>query len=256
VSTAPPHPLSGRVALVTGASTGLGRELALALAGAGAPVAVNYARSRAEAERTADEARAAGVPAVAVEADVGDAGAVARAVAQVEEELGPVEILVNNAAVTRYVPLREVEAVAPEDWDRILGVNVVGAFECIRAVAAGMRTRGFGRVLNVASTSAFTHDGSSIPYVVSKAALVSLTKTLARVLAPEITVNAVAPAWMATSWMERYLPPDVAGELAGSAPFVPLEEVVAVGLALLASPAATGQVVCVDRGETVGATSS
>ncbi|HEX2111948.1 MAG TPA: SDR family NAD(P)-dependent oxidoreductase [Gaiellaceae bacterium] len=255
MSNAPSHPLSGRVALVTGASTGLGRELALALARAGAAVAVNYARSRREAERTAAEARSAGVAAVAVEADVADARTVARMLARVEEELGPVEVLVNNAAVTRYVPLGDVEEVTREDWDRILAVNVVGAYECVRAVVPGMRARGFGRVLNVASTSAFTHDGSSIPYVVSKAALVALTKTLARVLGPEITVNAVAPGWMATPWVERYLPSEVARELHDSAPFVPLEEVTAVALALLAFPATTGQVVCVDRGETIGAPS-
>jgi 3-oxoacyl-[acyl-carrier protein] reductase len=251
VPTAPPHPLSGRVALVTGAGTGLGRELALALAEAGAAVAVNYARSEAEAEDTAERARAAGVPALAVQADVADADAVDRMVARVERELGPVDALVNNAAVTRYVPLADLDGVTRDDWERILAVNLVGAFQSVRAVARGMRERGFGRVLNVASTSAFTHDGSSLPYVVSKAALVSLTKALAGALAPAITVNALAPGWMATPWLERYLPAELVRELQESAEFVPLEDVAATGVALLASSAVTGQVVCVDRGETV-----
>jgi 3-oxoacyl-[acyl-carrier protein] reductase len=247
-----PHPLAGRVALVTGAGTGLGRAIALALARAGASVAVNYSRSEAEAEATAEEARAAGMAAIAVQADVSDADAVARMVVRVEAELGSVDVLVNNAGVTRYVPLEDVEAVTREDWERTLGVNVVGVFSCVRAVAPGMRERGFGRVLNVASTSGLVPDGSSIPYIVSKAALVMLTKVLARALAPTVSVNAVAPGWMATPWLERYLPADLVGELERSADFVPVEDVAAVGLALLASGSVTGEVVSVDRGETLG----
>ena len=112
-----------------------------------------------------------------------------------------------------------------------------------------MRGRGFGRILNVASTSAFTHDGSSIPYIVSKAALVALTKTLARALAPSVTVNAVAPGWMWTPWLERYVPPDVVAELRTSARFTPVEDVAAVALALISTGTVTGEVVAVDAGE-------
>lgn len=242
--------LDGRVALVTGGGTGLGRVTALELAGAGASVAVNYSRSRAEAERVARQISDRGGTALAVRADITDDSAVSSMVASVEEELGPVSILVNNAGTTRYVPFPDLEAVTAEEWRRIMDVNVTGAFLCSRAVAPGMRSRGAGKIINVASNSAFTSAGSSIPYVVSKAALVSLTRCLARALAPEVQVNAIAPGWMLTEWIDRHVPPDRARELrSGAVPVIPVEDVVRSLTGLLANDSITGEVAVVDRGE-------
>ena len=117
---------------------------------------------------------------MAVQADVTDAHAVAAMVASVEGGLGRVDILVNNAGITHYVPFPDVGEVTAETWQRIMDVNVTGAFLCSQAVAPGMQARGAGKLVNVASNSALTDAGSSIPYVVSKAALVSLTRCLAR----------------------------------------------------------------------------
>jgi NAD(P)-dependent dehydrogenase (short-subunit alcohol dehydrogenase family) len=213
--------VDGRVALVTGASTGLGRAIALALAAEGARVAVNYASSQAEADETAAQAGGR-----AFQADVSDPDAVRRLVADVERELGPVDVLVNNAGTTKYVPFADVESVTPELWERILGVNLVGAFLCVQAVVPGMRERGFGKIVNVASTSAFNAEGSSIPYAVSKAGLVHLTRCLAEALAPAVQVNAVAPGWMHTPWVDKYMPPELVQRLIDTG--APVSEVDAV----------------------------
>jgi 3-oxoacyl-[acyl-carrier protein] reductase len=238
----------GRVALVTGAGTGLGRAIAHALAGAGAAVAVNYARSRAEAERVVADLQAGGRRALAVQGDVADPDAVAAMVRVVEHTLGPADILVNNAGTTEFIPLQDLASVTVAHWERVLAVNLVGAFLCVQAVVSGMRARGSGGIVNVASTSAFTGSGSSIPYVVSKGALVTLTQTLARVLAPSIQVNAVAPGWMITPWLDRHLPVELAeGVRRDAAHAVPIEDVAGVVLSLLSNPSVTGQVVVVDR---------
>lgn len=245
--------LDGRVALVTGGGTGLGRETSLELAKAGASVAVNYSRSRPEAERVARQIGDRGGTALAVQADITDGSAVSSMVASVEEKLGPVSILVNNAGTTRYVPFPDLVAVTAEEWRRIMDVNVTGAFLCSRAVAPGMQSRGAGKIINVASNSALTSAGSSIPYVVSKAALVSLTRCLARALAPTVQVNAVAPGWMLTEWIDRHVPPDRAREIrSGAVPLVPVEDVVRSLMGLVANDSITGEVAVVDCGEMLG----
>jgi 3-oxoacyl-[acyl-carrier protein] reductase len=242
--------IRGRVALVTGGGTGLGREVTLALARAGVRVAVNYARSAAEARATVAEVEGLGHEALAVEADVSDEPAVEAMLARVARELGPVDVLVNNAGITRYVPLHDLESLRAEDFDRILAVNVKGAFLCARVAARGMRARGAGKIVNVASDSAFSGDGSSIPYVVSKAGLVMLTRCLARALAPAVQVNAVAPGWLATRWLATYLPPEKQREVLENprqAP-VPLDAVVEAVLLLVRNDAITGQTLIVDGG--------
>lgn len=245
--------LQGRVVLVTGGGTGLGREIALAMASAGARVAVNYSRSQDAAEQVVQEIEGAGGQALAACADVTDGTAVAAMLAAVESELGPVDVLVNNAGITRYIPFPDVAAITEEQWRRILDVNLTGAFLCSQAVAPGMATRGYGKIVNVATNSAFTSSGSSIPYVVSKAALVSLTRCLARALAPAVQVNAVAPGWMATEWLDRYLPPERAEEIrSGAVPLAPLGDVVGCLIGLVANDSITGQIAVVDRGEMLG----
>ena len=245
--------MDGRVALVTGGGTGLGRATALGLVERGVLVAVNYSRSRDAAEQVVREIEERGGRSVAVRADVTDGRAVASMVASVEERLGPVDILVNNAGITHYVPSADLGAVTAEMWRRIMDVNVAGAFLCSQAVAPGMQARGAGKIVNVASNSALTDAGSSIPYVVSKAALVSFTRCLARALAPTVQVNAVAPGWMLTEWIDRYMPPARAEEIrAGAVPLVPVEDVVMSLIGLITNDSVTGAVSVVDRGEMLG----
>jgi 3-oxoacyl-[acyl-carrier protein] reductase len=244
--------LDGRVALVTGGGTGLGRACALELAACGAAVAVNYARSRDAAEATADEIRAAGGRSLAAQADVADPAAVRDIVAEVERSLGPVDLLVANAGITEYVPIEELERLDVELWERILGVNVVGTFLSAQAVAAGMKQRGFGRIVLVSSNSAFGAPGSSIPYIVSKGAIVTLAQCLARALAPHVLVNAVAPGWMLTPWVDKYLPPQLAEELRSDASAaVDVEDVARLVVSVLSSDSLTGQAIVADRGESL-----
>lgn len=239
-----PSDLAGQVALVSGGGTGLGAAVCERLAAAGASVAVNWSKSEEGAEAVTSRIREAGGRGVACRADVRDEREVAAMVAEVERSLGPVDLLVNNAGVTRFVPFEDLEGVTAADWEQILAVNLIGAWNCTRAVAPGMRTAGAGAVVNVASDSAFTFVGSSIPYVVSKSALVTLTRVLARALAPAVRVNAVAPGWMATGWIERYLPEERLDALRRQPEeMIPVEEVAQEILRLLSDGVATGRVV-------------
>jgi 3-oxoacyl-[acyl-carrier protein] reductase len=244
--------LEGRVALVTGGGTGLGRACALELARRGAAVAVNYARSADAAKSTADEIRAGGGRAVAVQADVADPAAVDAMAAEVERSLGPSDLLVANAGITEYVPFEQLDRLDVDLWERILGVNVVGTFLSVQSVVAGMRERGFGRIVLISSNSAFGASGSSIPYAVSKGAIVTLAHCLARALAPDVLVNAVAPGWMQTPWVDKYLPAELAAELrSDTTAAVDVDDVARLVASVLSSDSLTGQAIVADRGESV-----
>ena len=193
--------LSGKIALVTGGGTGVGRAIVLQLARLGVAVAVNYSKSKDDAEATAKESRNLGVRALAFQADVSDEAQVKRMVGEIKRQLGQVEILVNNAAFTRFTDLADLYALSPQEWEQTFAVNVNGAFYCTRGVVPMMKSQGWGRIVNISSVAAFTGRGSSIAYCASKAALLSLTRSLARVLGPEITVNAVAPGLIDTRWI-------------------------------------------------------
>lgn len=233
--------LEGRVAIVTGGGTGLGAEICRQLATAGVRVGVNYSRSEAAAHELASSLAPA--PGLAVRADVRDDDAVRSMVAEVERSLdGPVELLVNNAGVTTYVEASDLDSISDEDWNAILDVNLVGTWRCVRAVADGMRARGSGSIVNVASDAAFLLEGSSIPYVVSKVGVVALTRVLADAIAP-VRVNAVAPGWMDTPWLDRYVPDEVVAALRrGEEPVVGVDAVAREVVRLLADDAATGEI--------------
>ena len=192
--------LEGTVALVTGGGTGIGRAASLQLASEGAAVAVNYSRSEADAEATAAEIRAAGGRAMTVQADVSDEAAVEAMVRRVADEWGRLDVLVNNAGMTYFVEHSDLDALTGEMWDRMLAVNLKGAFFCCRAAARVMKRQGSGRIVNVASVAGLTGKGSSIGYAASKAGMISLTKSLAMALAPEVLANAVAPGFVETRW--------------------------------------------------------
>jgi 3-oxoacyl-[acyl-carrier protein] reductase len=242
--------LAGKTALVTGGGTGLGREIALGLARAGADVAVNYSRSREEALATVAEIEALGRRSICVAGDVADEAGVAAMAGEIERRLAPVQILVNNAGITRAARFADLAALSAADWQRIYAVNVVGAFLCARAVAPAMREAGWGRMLNVASNSAQLADGSSIAYVVSKAAVISLTQCLARALAPAVNVNAIAPGWLETRWLERNVQPETrARVLSGELPSASLQDVARAAIELVCNDGITGQTLVVDGGE-------
>jgi 3-oxoacyl-[acyl-carrier protein] reductase len=195
--------LSGKGAIVTGGGTGVGRATALALARAGCAVVVNYSRSHEAAEAVAEEARSHGVEAIAVRADVASDDDCRALVAAATETFGRLDVLVNNAGTTSFIPHHDLEAVTAETWDTILGVNLVGPFQMTRAAAGPLRADGGGHVVNVASVAGVYGTGSSIPYCASKAALLNLTVTLARVLGPEVQVNAVCPGFIDGTWLQQ-----------------------------------------------------
>jgi len=174
--------LAGRVALVTGAATGIGRATALALARAGACVAVNHLQQPSEAAALVLELQALGVRAEAYDADVTRAADVARMVGAVEATLGPVDVLVNNAGIILEQALVETRE---DDWDRLLAVDLKSVFLVTRAVLPGMQVRQHGAIVNIASN--FT------AYCAAKAGVIGLTRALAREVAPHVRVNAVAP---------------------------------------------------------------
>ena len=244
--------LEGKVALVTGASRGVGRSVALALGREGATVIVNFRESRVEAEETVRELVALQCEAMAIQADVADDSAVRRMVETIVRAYARVDVLVNNAGMTNRIPMTDLEGVAESAWDRIMDVNVRGAFNCSRAVAPVMKALGQGVIVNIASVAGITGDGSSIPYVVSKAALIGLTKALAVALAPEIVVNAIAPGFMPTAWntgKEAWH-----DRIAREAPLKRLgqpEDVARLAVALAADVTfVTGMTVVVDGGKT------
>lgn len=193
--------LQDRRVLVTGGSRGLGRALCVALAEAGARVAFSYQRNDDAAADTLTRIQAAGRDGMSFKTSVLDVPATADMVGRIEAAWGGVDILVNNAGTTRFVPLPEIDELVDEDWDRILQLNVKGAFYATRACVPSMRLRGGGLVVNVASIAGYTGAGSSIPYAVSKGAMITMTRSLAKALAPDIRVNAVAPGIVTTRWV-------------------------------------------------------
>jgi 3-oxoacyl-[acyl-carrier protein] reductase len=251
--------LAGKAAIITGGGTGVGRATALLLAQQGCSVLVNYSKSKAEAEQTAADVAALGVKALAVQADVADDDSVRAMVALAVAELGRVDILLNNAGTTRFVLATDLDAVTDEDWQRIYAVNVIGAFHCSRAVKEPMLAVGGGQIINITSVAAFAGKGSSIPYAASKAALNNLTIALARSLAPQIRVNAVAPGFITGRWLEQGFGDAYEGVKRTVARMCPLEKVsdpedvaAAVMSLITGSTMITGQVLVCDGGMLIG----
>ena len=195
--------LKGKTALITGAATGVGRATSLMLAKLGANIAINYSRSESDARSLKENLDRMGVKSLLCPADVSGDDQVRKMVRSVVDFFGGVHILVNNAGVTYYVDMNDLEGMTEEYWDRILAVNVKGNFFVTRACAPELR-KNKGQVVNVASIAGFMGRGSCIAYAVSKAAIVSLTKAMARVLAPDVTVNAVAPGIINTRWVRGH----------------------------------------------------
>lgn len=243
--------LADKVALVTGSATGIGRSIALALAAEGADIVVNYAKSQAEADDTAASVRGLGRRALVVRADVGQRGDIRALVDAAVKEYGRIDVLVNNAGVTVYVPFADLDGVTEEDWDRIFAVNLRGQFFCVQAVAPVMRKQGSGCIINLASTAGLRVSGSSIPYSCSKAGVFMLTACLAKALAPRIRVNGIAPGLVDTRWIAGS-PPGVWDGRIEATPLNRLAqpEDIAQAALFLATSAdfITGQTIVVDGG--------
>jgi 3-oxoacyl-[acyl-carrier protein] reductase len=192
------------VALITGASSGIGRASAVALAGAGFDVAINYSRSEPAAAETARQAREKGARTLLFNCDVSDDSSVRKMLTAVEHEFARLDALVNNAGTTTAVKPQDFEGLTAEEWDRVFAVNVRGVFQVTRA-SVPLLKKARGSIVNTASIVGLRPGPQPLPYAASKAAVVSLTKLLALNLGPEIRVNAVAPGWMEGDWMKRML---------------------------------------------------
>lgn len=183
-----------RVALVTGGSRGIGKAIALQLGADGHRVAVNYSSSSEAAESVVEEIRSAGGEAIAVGADVSGAEAVARLIDEVGEALGPIEILVNNAGVTRDGLLARMGS---DDWDRVMEVNVRSVYLCTKGVLRGMLKNRWGRIISIGSVSGLAGNPGQANYAASKAAIVGFTKSIAKEVGSRgITANVVAPGFI------------------------------------------------------------
>lgn len=241
--------LQGKTALITGGGTGIGRSIALTLARKGVNLALNYSRSAREAQETQAEVEALGVKCLTYQANVAVDDEVREMMQKVIADFGHLDILVNNAGMTHFVEHTDLEGLKEEYWDDIMGVNVKGLFFCCRAAAEELKKQK-GCIVNMTSIAGLTGLGSSIAYAASKAAAISVTKSLARVLAPEVRVNAIAPGIVQTRWVEGQ--DEHIQHLAAGTPLQRIagpEDIAEVAYSLIAHAGfMTGQVVVVDGG--------
>jgi len=235
---------ASRIALVTGASRGIGKAIAIALAGAGARVAVNYRSRKDDAEGTVAAVRQAGRESAAFAADVTDARAVAGMVSSIEGALGPIDILVNNAGVALR---RSLDEITEAEFDQTIGTNLKSAFLCTQAVWPGMRARGWGRIVNISSGAARGAGGFGVHYNASKAGLEGLTRGYAaRLVKHGITVNAVAPSLIDTEMIAAMRAESEARIPVGRLGTV--EEIAAAVVMVAGNAYMTGQTVAVNGG--------
>lgn len=243
------------VALVTGSATGVGRACVLQLAKLGYDIVVNYSRSKEDAEKTAADVKQLGVDVLLVCCDVSDDGAVRDMIGQVKQDYGRLDVLVNNAAVTNFVPAADLEGLTEPMWDRMLAVNLKGAFFVTRAAAELLRAGDGGSVVNVSSVAGITGAGSSIAYCATKAGLNTMTKSLARVLAPKVRVNAVCPGPIDSRWIREGIPDWNLDDLVADYPIPKASQPDDIADAVLffavTSQMATGQLLSVDGGQTL-----
>jgi 3-oxoacyl-[acyl-carrier protein] reductase len=235
--------LRGKIALVTGASRGIGRAIAVGLAGCGADVAVNYKTREKEARVTQQQVTSRGRRSIIIQADVSRSSEVGNMIAAVERDLGPVDILVNNAGIARF---QSVEATTEADWDEVLTANLKSVFLVTQAVLPGMRKRRWGRIINISSGAAKTGGGVGLHYTASKAGIEGLTRAYASRLVKEgITVTAVAPSLVATDMIldeesrRKQIPLGRLGRV---------DEVAEAVIFLAGNEYATGQVIALNGG--------
>jgi len=219
--------LSGKVALVTGGAGGIGGATVRALAKAGvAGVAINYRKSATEAEALAAELERVGVKTIGVQADVQRDEQVRAMICKIQDNFGRMDILINNAGVTHWVKLSDLDGLTDAIWDEILDVNVKGAFRCARA-AQKLLEADQGMIVNVSSISGVLAPStmSSLAYGTAKAALIYMTRGLAVAMAPKVRVNCVAPAFTDTPWMSQHFGADYQQVIAKASSGFPLQRI-------------------------------
>lgn len=242
--------LQGKAALVTGASRGIGREIALELAREGADVAVNFAGSEARANEVVDEIKAMGRNAIAIQCDVSDSTAVTEMIQKSLETFGKIDILVNNAGITKDNLLMRMKE---EEWDSVINTNLKGVFLCTKAITRSMMKQRSGRIINVASIVGVSGNAGQANYVAAKAGVIGFTKTAAKELASRnITVNAIAPGFITTDMTDK-LTEEVKAAMLSQIPLARLGEPkdIARVVAFLASEDSaymTGQTLHIDGG--------
>jgi 3-oxoacyl-[acyl-carrier protein] reductase len=243
--------LQGTTTIVTGGNGGLGRRICEAFARAGSNVAVVYRASRDDAEGVASDLRRFDVNARAYQADVTVESEIALLFDRVVADLGSIDVLVNNAAFNQYIPFQDLDSLTPEVWNKILHYNATSPFLAIRTVAPIMKRQGRGRIVNVSSVAGFVPGGSSIAYAVSKSALNHLTRCMAVALAPEITVNCVAPGLMEGTRMTANLHPQQVERAITTAALgkaADKDDVADLAVTFARSETVTGQTVVIDAG--------
>ena len=245
-----------KVAIVTGSATGVGAAAALMLAQRGCNVVINYTKSEQEAKATQKECAAAGAETLVFQGDIGE-DSVCRGMAQAAfDKWGRLDYLINNAAKTKFNPYEDLDGLSADDFLGIYRVNVVGAYQMVRAVAPFMRQGGRGSIVNNSSIGGVTGIASSMAYAASKAALNMMTQSLSLVLGPEIRINAIAPGAIQTRWLQGGMTPEQYQQfLVAAADMVPLKmvptaEQIAEALVwfLEGASAVTGEVLMVDAG--------
>lgn len=242
--------LEGNTALVTGASRGIGREIALELAKQGANIAVNFAGSEAKANEVVEEIKSMGREAFAIKCDVSNADEVADMIKKTVERFGKLDILVNNAGITKDNLLMRMKE---EEWDDVININLKGVFLCTKAVTRQMMKQRYGRIINIASIVGVSGNPGQANYVAAKAGVIGLTKTTAKELASRnITVNAIAPGFITTDMTDK-LTEEVKTEMLKQIPLARFGEPkdIAKTAAFLASSDSsymTGQTLHIDGG--------
>jgi len=247
--------LTGKVAFVTGGSGDIGKAIARALAGSGADVVVSYVGDAGRADAAVEAIRKAGRRGHAVQLDQRDPRSIEASVEQVMGHFGRIDILVNNAAWNIGIPFKDLDALTADIWDRVLETNLRGPFLLCRAFASELRRHKAGRIVNIASIAGLAPAGSSIAYAAGKSALIHLTHCLAVAMAPDVTVNCIAPGLVEGTRMAERLPEEVKQSArsqvilgrTGSA-----EDIAQMAVAYCRTDSVTGQTIVVDGGAPIG----
>ena len=252
--------MAKKVAIITGSATGVGAATAILLAEKGCNVVINYTRSKDEALETAKHVEELGAETIVIQADVSKDDECKAMVTEAIKKWGRIDYLVNNAGQTKFNPFENLDGLTIDDFQSIYAVNVVGAYQMIKAVVPHMKKAGSGAIVNDSSLAGINSVGSSIAYVTSKAALNAMTKSLAHVLGPEIRINAVAPGPIKTRWLKGGMSDEAYESLIEQAETnLPLKKVasaedVAEVLVwfLEGAPLITGEILIVDSGAHLG----
>lgn len=241
-----------KVFIITGGGTGIGKATALKLADMGAKLVINYSNSETEAKKVVEEIIEKGGTAFAFKANVANEQEVNEMIHQTVTQFGRLDGLVNNASITAQISMNDLESATDDVWDSLYDVNVKGMFHCVKAAVPHMKKQKAGAIVNVGSIAGTTGIGSSIPYAATKAAIHTMTKSLAIALAPHIRVNCISPGAVDTRWWSGN--EDKMYQLAGNLPLQRIsspEDIADAILFQLKQESLTGQVFTIDNGQTL-----